>query len=543
MDKAIRVWAQVRSAIECERSSCFLSRWLFLRLIGIIYLIAFISLWTQIDGLVGHNGILPVRDHLKAGSEQMGPERFWWMPTLCWLNTGDGFLHLQCGAGAVLSLLLIAGVAPVLDLTFLWVIYLSLSTVCADFLGFQWDILLLETGFLAIFLAPRQCVPKFSVEKAPSLTVLWLLRWLLFRLIFLSGAVKLLSKDESWWDFTALTFHYETQPLPTWIGWYAHQLPVWFQKLSVVIMFGIELAAPALIFFGRRPRQIACGAFVLLMLLISLTGNYCFFNLLTVTLCVLLLDDALLLRWLPHSVAAFVRTRLPSPPASPPGRLTFDSPPSRRAKMLLRRNGGWDGAGVGFGQAVRTAALSVLAAFIMLVSGTEAFVRLSSARTLPQPLQGLLRWASPLRTINSYGLFAVMTATRPEIVVEGSDDGRTWLPYEFKWKPGDLKRRPAFVAPHQPRLDWQMWFAALGDYRGNPWFVNLLVRLAQGAPEVLALLENNPFPQKPPRYLRAVLFEYHFTDLATRHATGDWWRRERKGLYCPELSLRQNSQN
>jgi len=415
--------------------------------------------------------------------------------------------------------------------------------VCGDFLGFQWDTLLLETGFLAIFLAPRQWLPKISLEPAPSITVLWLCRWLLFRLMFMSGAVKLLSRDESWWNLTALTFHYETQPLPTWVGWYAHQLPVWFQKLSVAIMFGIELAAPALIFFGRRPRQIACGAFVLLMLLISLTGNYCFFNLLTVTLCVLLLDDALLLRWLPQSVAAFVRTRLPSPPASPPGRLTFDSPPSRRAKMLLRRNGGWDGAGVGFGQAVRTAALSVLAAFIMLVSGTEAFVRLSSARTLPQPLQGLLRWASPLRTINSYGLFAVMTTTRPEIVVEGSDDGRTWQPYEFKWKPGDLKRRPSFVAPHQPRLDWQMWFAALGDYRGNPWFVNLLVRLAQGAPEVLSLLENNPFPQKPPRYLRAVLFEYHFTDFATRHATGDWWRRERKGLYCPELSLRQNSQN
>jgi len=169
MDKAVSVWAQVRSAIERERSSGFLSRWLFLRLIGIIYLIAFISLWTQIDGLVGHNGILPVGDHLKAGSEPLGPERYWWMPTLCWLNTGDGFLHLQCGAGAVLALLLIAGVAPILDLAFLWVIYLSLSTVCADFLGFQWDILLLETGFLAIFLAPRQCVPKFSVEKAPSL--------------------------------------------------------------------------------------------------------------------------------------------------------------------------------------------------------------------------------------------------------------------------------------------------------------------------------------------------------------------------------------
>jgi len=182
----------------------------------------------------------------------------------------------------------------------------------------------------------------------------------------------------------------------------------------------------------------------------------------------------------------------------------------------------------------------LLAAFILLVSGAETTARIFGTRVLPHPLLGLLRCASPLRTVNSFGLFAVMTTTRPEIVVEGSAEGRTWLPYEFKWKPGDPKRQPAFVAPHQPRLDWQMWFAALGDYRGNPWFVNFLVRLAQGTPEVLALLEKNPFPEKPPRYLRAVLYEYHFTDFATRHATGEWWRRERKGLYCPELSLRQN---
>jgi len=541
MHKVISAFARVCSTLQRERSACLLSRWLFLRLIGITYLIAFISLWTQIDGLVGHNGILPVQDHLKAGSEQLGPERYWRMPTLCWWNNGDGFLHFQCGAGAVFSLLLIVGVAPMLDLAFLWVIYLSLSTVCADFLGFQWDILLLETGFLAIFFAPRQWVPNLALETATSLTVLWLLRWLLFRLMFLSGAVKLLSKDGSWWDLTALTFHYETQPLPTWIGWYAHQLPVWFQKLSVAIMFGIELAVPALIFFGRRPRQIACGAFVLLMLLISLTGNYCFFNLLTVTLCVLLLDDALLLRWLPQAVSAFVRSRLYSSagPSAPPYS-SAAQPANTRAPVSFPSR---EESGVGLWPAIRTFGLFLLAAFILLVSGTEALVRLSGARTLPQPFLGLLQWVSPLRTINSYGLFAVMTTTRPEIVVEGSNDGRTWLPYEFKWKPGDLKRRPSFVAPHQPRLDWQMWFAALGDYRGNPWFVNLLVRLAQGAPEVLALLETNPFPQKPPRYLRAVLYEYHFTDFATRHATGDWWRRERKGLYCPELSLRQNSQN
>ena len=538
--------ARISESIERERSACFLARWLFLRLLGLTYLIAFVSLWTQIDGLAGHNGILPAADYLEAVRERIGPERYWRLPTFCWLDAGDGLLHFQCAAGTVLSLLLIAGFLPVLALVFLWAIYLSLSTVCRDFLSFQWDILLLETGFLAIFLAPRRWLPGFSRETAPSLTVLWLCRWLLFRLMFMSGAVKLLSGDATWSKLTALTFHYETQPLPTWVGWYAHQLPVWFQKTSVALMFVIELALPVLIFFGRRGRQIACGAFLLLMLLISLTGNYCFFNLLTVTLCVLLLDDMFLLRFLPASVAASVRTRLIS-------RAECEvEQPSRTARASQQPPGpGIEGrsgnsglasalAPPGFWKTVRTGAVGLLAAVILLVSGAETSARLLRAENLPPPLLELLQLVAPLRTINSYGLFAVMTRTRPEIEVEGSDDGVTWRSYEFKWKPGDLKRRPAFVAPHQPRLDWQMWFAALGNYRGNPWFMNFLLRLLEGSPEVLGLLPENPFPDRPPRYIRAVLYEYHFTDPATRRKTGEWWRRERKGLYCPEISLRQN---
>src|SRR6266480_1053696 len=257
MQPVVNGFGQLASTIQSERSALYLSRWIFIRLLGVIYLIAFISLWTQIDGLIGHNGILPVADYVKAVSEQLGPERCWWAPTFCWFNASDGFLHLQCAAGVSLSLLLIAGVAPVLDLLFLWAIYLSLSTVCRDFLSFQWDILLLETGFLAIFLAPRQWLPKFSRETPPSATVLWLCRWLLFRLMFMSGAVKLLSGDATWQNLTSLTVHYETQPLPTWIGWYAHQLPAWFQMASCGIMFVIELAEPVLIFFGKRPRRIA----------------------------------------------------------------------------------------------------------------------------------------------------------------------------------------------------------------------------------------------------------------------------------------------
>ncbi len=505
MQKASDNLRRIGRAIEGERSQCLLTRWVFLRLLGIIYLVAFVSLWLQIDGLIGAQGILPVADHLKALSGRLGAERYWWFPTFCWLNPSDGCLQFQCAAGVVFSLLLMAGVAPQMAAMVLWADYLSLSTACQEFLSFQWDILLLETGFLAVFFAPRQLLPRLSRESPPSLTVLWLFRWLLFRLMFMSGAVKLLSGDSTWWNLSALTFHYETQPLPTWVGWYAHQLPVWFQKVSVILMFGIELLVPLLIFCGRRARQIAAGGFAVFMLLILLTGNYCFFNLLTVALCLLLLDDRFLSRLLPT-------------------RLIRSLPPSDA-------NGGL--------AAFRVASVGVLALAILSVSTVQTAARWFGWEHLPRRLLQVAQGLSPLRSINSYGLFAVMTTPRPEIIVEGSNDGVVWLPYEFKWKPGDLKRPPAFVQPHQPRLDWQMWFAALGSYRSNPWFINFLARLLQGAPRVLALLEKNPFPDKPPRYVRAILYEYHFTDSATRARTGEWWRRDPKGLYCPELSMRQ----
>ncbi len=487
-----------------ERSTWFLSRWLFLRLVGLIYLIAFLSLWVQLDGLVGHDGILPAADFVKAVEQQLGVERYWRLPTLCWLNASDGFLHFLCGAGVVLSLCVVAGVAPALAPFLLWAIYLSLCTVSRDFLSFQWDILLLETGFLAIFFAPWKLWPRLAREAAPSRIVLWLLRWLLFRLMFASGLVKLASGDATWNNLTALNYHYETQPLPTWIGWDAPQLPHWVQGFSTAIMFGIELAVPFLIFTTRLGRTIAAAAFTGLMLLIVLTGNYCFFNLLTIALCVLLLDDQFWSRVFPRSLASAAQ----------------DNP----ARPLAPR--------------FRSCLLAALASVIVLISGLGMVARFFGHGSLPKPAARLLEWNSAFRSINIYGLFAVMTTERPEIVVEGSDDGIIWHAYEFKWKPGDLKRPPAFVQPHQPRLDWQMWFAALGNYRGNPWFINFLVRLLQGSPEVLALLEKNPFPDQPPRFVRAVLYEYHFTDFAARRKEGTWWRRERKGLYCPEIQLR-----
>jgi lipase maturation factor 1 len=502
-----------------------LVRWVFLRSLGLVYLIAFVSLWVQIVGLVGSNGILPADSAMesirqRADAQHVALERYHMVPTLCWFKASDGFLKFQCAAGTALAALLVFGVAPAPCLFLLWLIYLSLATVCREFLGFQWDNLLLETGFLTIFLAPLQLWPRMSRAAPPSRLVLWLLRLLLFKLMFQSGCVKLLSHDAAWRNLTALTFHYETQPLPTWIGWYAHQLPVWAQKASAATMFGIELFVPFLIFAPRRLRHLACLVLVGFQGLIFLTGNYCFFNLLTVALCLLLLDDAALKAFLPARLADSL---------FPGGRA------SSRAQASSGNGAREDARRPGWRWPVQVT--FPVAAIAVVTSLMQFTIMFRAPIPWPGPLLAVYGWIGPFRSFNSYGLFAVMTTSRPEIIIEGSDDGLIWRAYEFKYKPGDIKRRPGFVEPHQPRLDWQMWFAALGTYRQNPWLANLCVRLLQGSPPVLALLERNPFPDAPPHYIRAVVYDYHFTDFATRHKTGAWWRRQEQGAYLPALSL------
>jgi hypothetical protein len=397
-------------------------------------------------------------------------------------------------------------------LVLLWMMYLSLLSVSNVFLGFQWDVLLLESGFLAIFLAPPRLVPAPSRrEPPPSRTVVGLLMWLLFRLMFASGLVKLLSGDPVWWNATALQYHYETQPLPTWTSWHAHHLPAGFQKLSCVVMFVIEIAVPFLLFAPRRPRIAACALLIGLQVLIVATGNYCFFNLLTIALCIVPLDDASWPRWL--------RSRLlPTEGRTPAG--------GRPSAAPRTRGRGWP----------RWITVP-LAALLLPLSAVTLFQRLGLVREWPAAVAGAADALGPYHLANAYGLFADMTTERLEIVVEGSRDGREWTPYEFRYKPGDPPRRPEFVAPHQPRLDWQMWFAALGQARQNPWFIGLCRRLLEGSPDVLALLEKNPFPDGPPRYVRGVVYRYRFTDPETRRRTGRWWERTAVDFYTPPLSL------
>ena len=500
-----------------EQPDYFLTRWVFLRALGVIYLVAFISLWTQISGLIGHNGVLPAGQFMSAVKQQcdaqgISLERFHMLPTLCWFDASDSFLNFQCIVGTICALLLIIDVAPAPCLALLWLFYLSLSTVGQDFLGFQWDNLLLETGFLAIFLAPLQILPLLSHKSAPSRIVLWLLRLLLFKLMFSSGCVKLLSGDPNWRNLTALTFHYQTQPLPTWIGWYASQLPLWFQIFSCAVLFTIELGAPWLIFGPRRVRFFGGAAIVGSQILILLTGNYTFFNILTIALCLLLLDDFVLQKRMSSRVC----------------RVDFLKRQTRASDRFRR----WPGA-----------VIIPLAVMIVAISLFQMATMFGVRSALWIPAAFLNTQTAPFRSVNSYGLFAVMTTTRNEIIVEGSNDAVTWLPYEFKYKPGEVNHRPGFIEPFQPRLDWQMWFAALGDYRQNPWFVNFCVQLLQGSPEVLALLANNPFTSRPPRYVRAELYEYRFTDLQEHRATGAWWKRQRTGDYLPAFSLADLQKN
>ena len=462
-----------------------------------IFFCAFASFGVQVRGLIGSRGISPAAEFLKLAREQLGGDAWLQVPTFCWLNVGDGFLLALCVSGCAVSLVLAAGVAPGACSLTLWALYLSLCSVGSPFLNFQWDALLLETALLAVFCLPWKLRPDWTHESRVSRIARWLLWWLLFRLMFASGIVKLTSGDEMWRTFTALRVHFETQPLPMPTAWYAHQLPWPVLRVMEAIMFAIELVAPFLIVAPRRWRHAAGIAIILLMLGILFTGNYAFFDWLTIALCLLLFDDD---AW--------------------------------RARFRERCSGDENPA-IGSPRAAHL--FAPVAALIVIVTGMSFLDCFRIGIRWQEPFSGLRRALAPFASFNGYGLFAVMTPKRLEIFVEGSDDGVNWQAYRFRWKPGNVREAPTIVAPHQPRLDWQMWFAALSDYRHEPWFIRFLVRLLEGSPEVLALLEWNPFPTHPPRYVRAIAYEYHFT----RWGEDAWWKRGEPELYCPPISLRR----
>jgi predicted DCC family thiol-disulfide oxidoreductase YuxK len=464
---------------------------LFLRLIGLIYLAAFVSLGVQARGLIGSHGILPLNEFTSAVASSVGTERFFVMPMVFWWNSSDLLIQLVCWTGAALSVLVVCNLLTRLSLLLLYLLYLSLLYAGQAFMTYQWDTFLLEGGFLALVLC---------CARVPGI---WLLRWLLFRFMFMSGMVKLLSGDPAWRDLSALSYHFLTQPLPTPLAWYAAQLPPVLLKSATAGMFFIELVLPFLIFAPRRLRFLGGCGILLLQTGILLTGNYNWFNLQTMALCVLLFDDAALRRILPRGL---VSRFAPKPP--PPR-------PRRIATILLR-------------------ALAVLLVFCSLVQMADRF-----GGRPPGFAQAVARVIEPLHIVNGYGLFAVMTTERDEIVIEGSNDGIGWREYEFRYKPGDVSRRPPWNIPHQPRLDWQMWFAALDDPRRLTWFWHFLQKLLENEPTVTALLARNPFPDEPPAYVRARFYRYTYADSAAK-AHGLWWHRHLLGLYFPAVGLKQH---
>jgi predicted DCC family thiol-disulfide oxidoreductase YuxK len=472
---------------KLEPERCAIVCWLFLRGLGAIYITAFASLAVQIEGLVGHAGILPFAGFLEAAHRGLGASGYFLLPTLFWLDASDAALFAGTVAGTLLGVLIVIDRCTRAALIGAFALYLSYTYAGQDFMSFQWDALLLETGFLAIFLA------------GGSRIVVWLYRWLAFRYLFLAGIVKLLSGDETWRTLTALDYHFWTQPLPTPLAWYAAKLPQPILAAGTGATLAVELGVAFFVFLPRRPRALAACCVLVFQALIVATGNYNFFNLLTMLICVFLFDDAALRRIVPPRLASAAERRAPRP-----------------------------------GRGATT--IAAVAAFVIVPAGLNVLAQ-TVARTSIPVARTLSDLVSPLMIVNRYGLFAVMTTSRPEIIVEGSNDGETWREYAFRYKPGALTRAPSWNIPHQPRVDWQMWFAALGDFRQNRWFIAFMLRLLEGSPPVLALLDGNPFPEAPPRFVRARLYEYRFSDAATRAATGEWWVREPTGLYFPQVSL------
>ena len=465
--------------------------WLFLRLLGLTYLVAFISFAVQASVLIGADGVLPVEYYLSAAKEQLGGYSYLQLPTLFWISPVDGFIKFVCFAGIVLSLSLIIGFLLRTSLVMLYVLYLSLVHGGQVFMSFQWDMLLLECGFLAIFL------------PWGSTIIVWLYRWLVFRFMFLGGAVKLVSGDKSWDSLTALNYHFETQPLATPLSWYVHHLPESILMAGTGMTLTIELLVPFLIFAPRRFRHIAAWCFLIIETCILLTGNYNFFNLLTIFMCLFLFDDAAIKCLMPCRILAMVSNfRYPA------------------ARMVAS----------GFALLMALTSIYMGATQITRIVGSDWGMRYSAT----------YRYLAPFGIVNSYGPFAVMTKVRNEIVIEGSADQITWQEYQFKYKPGDLEKCPGWVAPHQPRIDWQMWFAALNKPEHERWLFNLMIRLLQNSEPVMAIFKHNPFPDGPPASVRARFYEYTFTSIEEREDTGKCWNRSLVGEYYPPMSIKKS---
>jgi len=493
----------------------FLPRWLFLRALGLVYFSAFFSLVFQIRGLIGPAGVLPAGKYLAQVAESLGHlGNLWYAPTLVWFSSAPAMLTALCWAGMLASLLVVANVWPRAALVASFVCFLSFVCAAQDFSEYQSDGMLLEAGFLSLFFAPPGVRPGLGRTRPPPRASLFLLNWEWFRIYFQSGAVKLLSRDPQWRNFTAMDEYYQNGPLPTWIGWYAQHAPRWFHRGTAFATLAMELGLVWMLFLPRRWRIALFFIVTVWQIPVILTANYAFLNYIVLSLGVLLLDDR------------FLEKALPSKWKPKPMAQSSEEPEGRESDSR------WKGKFRRHSKAAKLAATAVLLTWIFYVTVAELVWMFARGAPLPaSPVAAL----EPFRIANQYGLFAVMTRGRYEIEFQGSSDGRNWVAYPFRFKPQELGQPPGIYAPYQPRFDWNLWFASLGVWREYPIVPNTELRLLENEQAVLALFAGNPFPRQPPRTIRVVLWQYWFTSLPEKRKTGMWWRRQELGLYAPTL--------
>ena len=481
-----------------SNSTYWLTRFLILRLLGFVYSIAFLSAATQILPLIGSNGLLPADRYLQRAQLQLGSrlEGFLQLPSLFWIDASDRALLLASWTGVGLSLVVLAGYANALLMALLWVLYLSIVHIGQDWYGYGWEIQLIETGFLGIFLCPLLDGRPFPRRSAPA-PVLLLLRWLIFRIMLGAGLIKMRG-DPCWRELSCLDYHYETQPIPNPLSRALHFMPRWFQRSGVLFNHLSELVAPWFVFGPRLARHLAGGILLCFQVFLILSGNLSFLNYLTIVPILACFDDSLLERVLPRQLCER----------------------ARRAESEKEHSAAhqWVVAGL---------------VVLVVVLSMDPVANMMSGR------QAMNASFTQLELVNTYGAFGSVGKVRHEIVFQGTADpipseAANWKEYEFVCKPGDPARRPCVTAPYQPRLDWQIWFAAMSSPDRYPWTIHLVWKLLHGDAGTLSLLARNPFPDTPPRYVRALLFRYRFAPPG--NPTGTWWEREQVGVWIPPLS-------
>jgi hypothetical protein len=467
----------------------WLTRFVIERALGAIYLVAFLVTLNQFRPLLGERGLLPAPDFIQAVPFRASPTLFHL------IGYSDRRLLVTAWSGVVLSVIATLGLfdgvgvtvpfASMVIFALLWVFYLSIVNIGQTFYSFGWESLLLETGFLAIFLGPVTTAPQFSLVV--------LLRWLLFRVEFGAGLIKMRG-DRCWRDLTCLYYHHETQPMPNPLSWYFHHLPKRLHRMEVLGNHFAQLVVPWFLFFPQPIASIAGVVIILTQSWLVLSGNFAWLNFLTIALAVSAFDNAALGRVLPLSV------------------------PSLETPIWY---------------------LGV----VIAVTAVIVFLSYRPARNLLSRRQIMNASFDPFHIVGTYGAFGSVTKERYEVVIEGTAEPvltpqTVWREYEFKGKPGDVRRRPPQVAPYHMRLDWLMWFAAMSSPMYHEWFIPLLVRLLESDRPTLRLLRSDPFAGKPPRFVRALLYLYRFTTPKEHREAGAWWHREVVGDYVPPVSLR-----